>query len=128
MNEDTITKEVKGKISLWRKDHKGFKLDDGNWYGVFKPFQDNEWAKWGNKPIKFKYTQKGDFNNILIETIEVLQDYPKDISDTIVEKAMGVSRDRLIVRQSCAKTLRFEPKTIEEGLAIAEKLEEWIFR
>ena len=54
--------KAKGNVESKRRDGKGIKLQDGNWYSTFKS-SDTEGVNRGDL-VEFEYTQKGNFNNI----------------------------------------------------------------
>lgn len=123
---------AEGKIKRWKRDYCAFMLTDEKWYSQYNQFSDQEVEEYSKGQIKFKYVRKGDFNNIVDGSIEVVStahlspQSPKDISSSysqgnknpmdgrkVVEVDGGAkspdtyipeaTRQKWIVRQSCLK-------------------------
>lgn len=133
-----------GKVISFGQNGKCFLLSEKDWtkrwYSSFRPLEDHVPKSLdAGSYIKFKYTRKGEFNNLVEGSIEIIP-MPKDVSKSYeqVGEPMEIKagtkfippldKDRLIARQACIKAVRLEVKSIEEALKAAEAFENWVFR
>ena len=65
--------KAKGNVESKRRDGKGIKLQDGNWYSVFKASELEDVNR--GDLVEFEYTEKGNFKNISTD-VKVLSASP----------------------------------------------------